>query len=657
MSPRDSNGVHYQNAAVIYIPAGRTANFEAMRLLSEQFDATRFVLVIDCAESESKVREAFGRLSNVVSIRLDAKLGKGAALRAGLNAVEEEFVAFLSESELARPRDLRRAFALLEHRLELDGVVGERFSSGARSRTRYEACAKALNTFGRLAFGIEVTDPQSPLKVFRRASLVHVFDDLRLYNHGFDIELLFQAQRRHLRVIEIPIEPAFPNRVPVRFGMHAVFALLLLRAFYSPLAQIPFVGHLGRHYYVPVKRSYSILLFCWRDPRSPLAGGGEVYLHEQARCWINAGHKVTWFAQSFPGAASTEHVDGIKVVRWGRFPFVFLLAPFWYVFKSGRKFDFIVDCMNGIPFFTPLFSTKPKSCLIYHIHSHHFRDELPPVLSNIAIWVETKLVPFVYRRCNFVTISDSTKAEMEKLKMSSLPIGLIHSGVSDTLVPGGKSERPTILYLGRLKRYKGVRRLIDAFARLKRDVPDARLVIAGTGDDLEPLKEYAADSGADGIEFTGQVTDSDKIRLMQEAWVFGMPSSIEGWGIVVIEANSCSTPAVSFNVNGLRDCIRDGETGFLVESDDEFYAKLRLLLIDSTARSEMSKNALKWADNFSWEATAARTLQRIREGQPWRAVFEGSSVTHRYLLRFRSITSERIDVPASTLANEYQSIS
>lgn len=654
MGPRVTKGVRYEHAAIVYIPAGRTGNLGALLLLVEQFDATRFVIVTDCAETETTLRATFKRHSNVMLIRLDAKLGKGAALRAGLNLAEEEFVAFLSESELARAQDLRRAFILLENRLELDGVVGERFSSASHRRSLYAACAKALNMFGRVVFGIDVSDPQSSLKVFRRSSLVHVFEDLRLYNHGFDIELLFQAQRRHLRVIEMPIEPALPERVPLRFGLQALVALLFLRTLYSPLARVPFVAHLGRHYYVPVKRSYSILLFCWRDPRSPLAGGGEVYLHEQARCWIKAGHKVTWFAQSFPGASQTEQVDGINVVRWGRFPFVFLLAPLWYLFRSGRKFDFIVDCMNGIPFFTPLFSTKPKSCLIYHIHSHHFRDELPPVLANIAIWVETKLVPLVYRRCNFITISDSTKAEMEKLKISSLPIGLVHSGVSDGLIPGAKAERPTILYLGRLKRYKGVRRLIDAFARIKPDVPDARLVIAGTGDDLEPLKEYAADSGADGIEFTGQVTDADKIRLMQEAWVFGMPSSIEGWGIVVIEANSCSTPAVSFNVNGLRDCIRDGHTGFLVETDDEFYAKLHSLLTNSPARSQMARNALEWADNFSWEATAARTLQKIRDGQPWRAVFERSATAQRYNLRFRSV-SEQNEVQLLPVS-EYQSI-
>lgn len=580
------------------------------------------VLVLAVADSPgaalalSSVRD----VANLKHIQLEVPLGKGAALRAGFNACDTDLVAFLDLGGITDPADIARFFNRLDANQELDGIVGY--------RRRRSITSRAYNAAGSTLFGLRLTDPQSPLKVFKRGAVGQIFEDLRLYNYGFDIELLFQAKRRGLILADEPMSwmPMRRSWPLWKTPANALAALLFVRLLHSPLSRIPFVDLLGRKFYLPAKRSYSIMLFCWRDPRSPLAGGGEAYLFEQAKCWVQQGHRVTWFAQRFKGSAKEEVLDGIRIVRRGGFPSVFILGALWYTWQSGHAFDFIIDCMNGIPFFTPLFSTKPKVCLVYHIHSHHFQQELQPLLRYVATAVETKLVPWIYRGTPFLTISNNTKREMQEIGMSRHPIALVHSGVADALKPGAKSPVPTIVHLGRLKKYKRVRDLIDAFITVKKSVLDARLVIAGTGDDEAPLKAYAAEHHVPDVHFLGRIDDATKIRILQEAWVFGMPSSIEGWGIVVIEANACGTPAVAYNVSGLRDCIVHEQTGLLANSPDEFAAHLTRLLEDANGRAEMSAQALAWSERFSWSASAQETLEIIRRGQRWRALFEPDEV-------------------------------
>ncbi len=565
------------------------------------------------------------RYANLSILEMDAVFGRGAALRAGLARTREDNVAFVDLNASVAPDAIAGSFQeLAESRA--DGLVYDRFAGGmGTGRSDGQALlTRFVNVIARAAFGIGIGDVRSPLKVFRRATLVRIFEGLRLYAHGFDIDLLFNAKMLGCRIEERSLPSTGYSIEVKRTGdvLSTVPSLLALRSYHSPLRRLPFVDMITARYALPAKRSYSIAIFCWRDPLSPKAGGGEVYLHEQAKWWVRQGCEVIWLSERFPGSLKEEVVDGIKIVRRGRGLMVFAAVPFWHIFESDRRYDFIIDVMNGLPFFSPLYSMKPKVCLIYHVHAHHFRTELPRGIADIAVWVECKLVPFVYRMTRFATISESTKSELRALGISRLPIATIHSGVSADHVPGRKADVPTVLYVGRVRRYKGLRKLIDAFASVKERVPTARLVIAGTGDDLASLQSETAARGIRDVEFLGRVDEATKIRLMQEAWVFGMPSQLEGWGIVVVEAAACGTPAVAYDVNGLRDCILSGSTGFLAGSDIEFRDRLLELLQNETLRYRMALAALEWSKRFSWERTAARTLETIRLSQPWRAVFE-----------------------------------
>ncbi len=361
-----------------------------------------------------------------------------------------------------------------------------------------------------------------------------------------------------------------------------------------------------------------ILIFNWRDTKHVFAGGAEVYIHEIARQWVKQNHHVTVFCSNDGKSLRNEIVDGVTVIRRGGFYFVYLWAALYYVLRFRGRYDLIIDSHNGIPFFTPAFARVPVYCLMHHVHQEVFRRSLPRPLAWFARFLEKDVMPVVYRSTPFITVSESSKQDIQALGLGAAGIDIVHPGVNlRNLAPGEKSLHPTILYLGRLKAYKSVDVLIRAFEKVVAQIPDAELLIAGGGEEESTLKRLASDLKlSDHISFEGKVSDADKVSLMQRAWLFVNPSFMEGWGITTIEANACATPVVASNVPGLRDSVRNPHTGYLVEHGnvDKFAERMLNILSDKGLRQRMSIEALAWAGQFDWEKSGSRFLAIIKEG-------------------------------------------
>jgi glycosyltransferase involved in cell wall biosynthesis len=358
----------------------------------------------------------------------------------------------------------------------------------------------------------------------------------------------------------------------------------------------------------PTKR-LRILIMNWRDPKHPQAGGAEAYLFEQARRWVLRGHRVQWLTANFPGGRKRDVIEGIPIRRSGNALTVYFTLPWVYVREFRDRFDVLIDSSNGIPFFTPLFAKTPKLCVVHHVHQEIFRKHLPAWLAYPLIWCEVKLVPLLYRKACFVTVSEDTRNEMLRLHIGTPPIGLVRNGVDPALQPGTKATVPTVLYLGRLKAYKRVELLVDAFARLRRRVTNAILRVAGSGDSKLGLVERVKELGlTDCVVFEGFVDENRKLELFQEAWVSVVPSETEGWGITVIESNACGTPAIAFTVPGLREAIVDGVSGLLVPDGEDLATAIERILTDAELRQKLSEGAVARAQEFSWDASAAQML-------------------------------------------------
>lgn len=355
----------------------------------------------------------------------------------------------------------------------------------------------------------------------------------------------------------------------------------------------------------PVEGKLRILVFNWRDTKHVWAGGAEVYVHEIVRRWVEQGHKVTIFCGNDGKNKRNEEIDGVNIVRRGGFYTVYLWAFFYYVFRFRGKYDVVVDSENGVPFFTPLYSRIPKILIIYHVHQDIFRKHLSFPLSVFARFLEGKLVPFVYRNVQIVTISNSSKKALLKLGISSnKEVYVVNPGADLKLLKvGRKAVNPTISYLGRLKPYKSVDTLIKAAALLVKKTPNLVVKIAGVGESGPFLEKLVAKLGlSKNVKFLGKITERQKAKLLAESWVFVQPSTMEGWGISVIEANACGTPVVASRVPGLVDSVNSSHTGFTVAAKSEvaFARGIKRLLEETELREQFSAKSLEWSKNFNW---------------------------------------------------------
>lgn len=358
-----------------------------------------------------------------------------------------------------------------------------------------------------------------------------------------------------------------------------------------------------------------ILIFNWRDLRHTWAGGGEIYIFEQAKRWAKMGHEITVFCgQDFEkNLPSFERIDGIKIYRRGGRYSLYFWAAWYYLIRFRGKTDIVIDVENGIPFFTPLFCKVPKIAYVYHVHGNQFFYELPFLVNYIGFIVERYIFPLLYRSTQIIAISKTTRKQLAEIGFHDKNINVIYSGINKfTDHPkktNNKFSDPTVLYLGRIKKYKRVDLLIKIFPKIINKVPNARLIIAGWGTEASNIANLVMKSPLRRkISLMGPVSEGEKKSLLSKSWVFVNPSIGEGWSIAVIEANQHGTPAVGFNVSGLAESIRDKKTGLLAKNQNELIEKICEILKNNILREKLSVNSTQWANSFSWDRSARESL-------------------------------------------------
>lgn len=358
----------------------------------------------------------------------------------------------------------------------------------------------------------------------------------------------------------------------------------------------------------------NILIFNWRDLKHSWAGGGEIYVFELAKRWVQAGHSVTVFCgQDVDGKLpETEKYDGISIIRRGGRFSLYFWAFWFYVFQRKEKYDIAIDVQNGIPFFTPLFVFIPKFSFVFHVHGKQFFYELPFGISHIGYLIEKYLFPLLYNDLHVVTISETTKEDLVAIGFKKKNIHIVYCGINEKKRKSKKSKKfssPTILYLGRIKSYKRVDLLISLLPAILKKVPKAKLIIAGWGTEASSVTNMVMKSPwRKKIRLVGPVSEKEKNELLSRSWIFINPSIGEGWSISVVEANLHATPAIAFRVPGLSESIKDKKTGFLVEDTDELVSSTIKALKNEKLRKKLSKSAYLWAKSFSWDTAAKESM-------------------------------------------------
>lgn len=363
-----------------------------------------------------------------------------------------------------------------------------------------------------------------------------------------------------------------------------------------------------------------ILIFNWRDLRHSWSGGGEIYIFEQASRWVKMGHEVTILCgqDEEKNLPFFEKIQGIKIYRKGGRYSLYPWAAWYYLRYFRNKVDVVIDVENGIPFFTPLFCRVPKISYVYHIHGKQFFYEFPAPFNHIGYIIERYVFPLLYKRIPIIAISETTKKQLINIGFDKNKITVVYCGINGlhhvTNTPVKKFSNPTILYLGRIKKYKRVDLLIKILPEIIKKVPHARLIIAGWGTEASNVVDMAMKSSLRRkITVMGPVSNEEKKMLLSKSWVFVNPSIGEGWSIAVIEANSYTTPAIAFDVAGLAESIQHDKTGLLAQNVGDLTQKICETLTDNSLRERLSKNAAEWAISFSWDRSAKKTLQLLEK--------------------------------------------
>jgi glycosyltransferase involved in cell wall biosynthesis len=355
-----------------------------------------------------------------------------------------------------------------------------------------------------------------------------------------------------------------------------------------------------------------VLFIAWRDLDNPRAGGSEVLVDRLAEGMVARGDRVTLLCAG-PAAAR-----GYRVIENGGTYSQFLRAPLTY-WRRLRDADLVVEVCNGMPFLSPLWCKRPLICLVNHMHTELWRLRFPAPVAAAGRLAESRLMPWAHRDNLFLTVSDSTADALRKTGVDADRIRQICNGVvqPDPLTP--RSPQPLFLALGRLTDYKRIDLLVKLWDRVRR-VTGGTLVIAGDGPERARIEAMAGP----GVIVTGRISEEEKHRLLCAAWLLVHPALIEGWGIVVAEAAIRGTPAVGFDVPGLRDSVVNGQTGLLVGSEGEFASAWASLALNHQARKAMGAAARERAERLHW-SLAVEGFARVADDVLARAARGGDS--------------------------------
>jgi glycosyltransferase involved in cell wall biosynthesis len=378
---------------------------------------------------------------------------------------------------------------------------------------------------------------------------------------------------------------------------------------------------------MPQLAGLRVAIVNWRDPWHPNAGGAEQYAWQMALGLLARGARV-WYLTARPaGQSRSECQDGIQIVRTGSQWTVYPGVLGWLA-RHRRRFDAVIDCQNGIPFFTPWVLPRrvPVLCVVHHVHDAQFGVHFSPVMASVGRFLEGPMARWTYRRHACVAVSQSTVTAMRDRLRWTGPIHVVPNGLladsfdrpapstaSATGTPGTSGaltddpvpEVAVLSWVGRLVAHKRVERVLDVAQRLG---DGAVIDVIGRGPAAAPLAaEITALGLGERVRLRGFLPEADKRAAVASSLLHLNTSQGEGWGLCVLEAAALGVPTVAYDVDGLRDAVRDGETGWLVRADqrlDDVAERAVKELSDPVRRAEIAAACRSWAGQFDWDSSA-----------------------------------------------------
>ena len=366
------------------------------------------------------------------------------------------------------------------------------------------------------------------------------------------------------------------------------------------------------------------------DEYYPDIGGASLYALELSLQLVRLGIETVVITHKHPGQAEEEEIDGVRIKRvkgWvlnhPHRTFSPLLFCRCYKYILDEKFDVV----HGLDVYSTMALMVIPFARIFRIPCvltcHTARGS--PFL---IFWQRLISWAFMFRRADrLIAVSRASARFSRLLGFSEKRVTVVPNGVDLSCFNGkmdasvmreelGIGDEPLVVTALRLIKGKSPELLISAFAGVLSVVPDAKLVIAGSGREEDNLSRQIKDLNITNAVFmVGKLKKEKVAQLMATADVFVLPSKMESFGLTLLEASAAGLPVVCANAGGIPEVFRDGFNGLLYPpGDDDAMAKAIIrLLQDRELAKKISVNAMETAGRFTWERTAEQTLQVYKE--------------------------------------------
>ena len=352
-----------------------------------------------------------------------------------------------------------------------------------------------------------------------------------------------------------------------------------------------------------------ILWFTWKDLKNPLSGGAESLNENIAKDLVNRGYEVIFIVAGFKDCKKEEIISGYKVLRLGNKWNVYLIAFFYYMKNLKGWADLVIDEVNTVPFFTKLYVKEknillvPQLCRIIWFYEMFF-----PL--NIIGYILEPLYLWLLSDRKVITISESTKKDLLRFGFKEKNIYIVNKIINiETIInPEAikKYDNPTILSLGSMRKMKRTIDIIKSFELSKKNNNNLKLIVAGDSNSSygkKVLNIISTSKFKKDITYYGRVSLHKKIELMQKSHIILVTSVKEGWGLIVTEANSQGTPAIVYNIDGLRDSVMDGQTGLICKKNtpNELASNIIQLLSNVLIYQRLRKNCWEYSKNNNFD--------------------------------------------------------
>lgn len=378
------------------------------------------------------------------------------------------------------------------------------------------------------------------------------------------------------------------------------------------------------------------VLFIWnKDIKNPGAGGGTIELHAVMKRLVDKGYQITQVSGNFPGGRKSENVDGVNIVRLGKlYSMPFFLWKAQLLNRFIEKFDVVVEGLGYVSLGLPLVTRRPLMVICAHLPKEIFFIEGPIamgrpmgyVVATLARFIESVLTPRLYKNAKIFTFSASTKQDMvqtgfPEANVIMVPYALAHyttqsednlKQYADLDLDSIKRDRSSIICIGRLRKYKGVQDLIKAVPRIRKEFPDVKVHVVGTGQYEDELRRLTSSLGLDhNVSFSGYISTENKFQLISSSQLLVMPSYREGFATPVFEAQMCGAVPVVSDAVGVKELVIPGKTGLVFPrgNSDALADSVVRLLKDSTLMDQMRENGLQSVKAIDWRKNEAQFIE------------------------------------------------